>query len=223
MMWKLATLDDLDYIVSYLNKDEVRIASGLTTMPRDEYINYTRKLLSNKEYSTWLHIEDGELNQYFTCYDFKSLPYYVIFNYRKVAKPTKLFSIFHEKFNEVLDFIVPKQEAKNLYSFYLLRVSIRNGRKLTFERQSTNMKGDMHLFFKRYFRVIEEYIPKGQTSTSETFRTLMFRGVTFPEDVYITKYICKQEYRTNCPQEFQQNYLAAIGNIEQKFEDKNDL
>jgi hypothetical protein len=44
----------------------------------------------------------------------------------------------------------------------------------------------------------------------------MFRGVKFEEDVFITKYICKQAYRTNSPKDFQENFLKLEKNVEEK-------
>lgn len=221
-MWKLATIDDLDFISQHITTDEVKIASGLSKMTRDSYIKYTRNLLSSPDCKTWLLITDGKLDQYFTSYDLKTLPYYVIFNYRKIAKPTKLFSTLHQQWDEVLDFIVPLQEANNLYGFYTLRVSARTGRKFIFDKRTSNMQGNLNSFHSRYFKVIEEYIPHGQSSKFETFKNLMFRGVSFEEDVFVTKYICKQEHRTNVPAEFQENFLQLEKNLEAKSKQQQD-
>jgi hypothetical protein len=173
-MWKLATIDDLDFIARHITSDEVKIASGLSKMSRDDYIKYTSNLLKVAECETWMYIIDGELDQYFTSYNLKSLPYYVIFNYRKIAKPTKLFSTLHQQWDEVLDFIVPRQEANNFYSFYTLRVSARAGRKYIFDKRTANMQGKLNSFHTRYFKVIEEFIPNGQASQYDTFKSLVF-------------------------------------------------
>jgi hypothetical protein len=221
-MWKLATIDDLDFISQHITTDEVKIASGLSKVTRDYYIKYTQNLLSSPDCKTWLLITDGKLDQYFTSYNLKTLPYYMIFNYRKIAKPTKLFSTLHQQWDEVLDFIVPLQEANNLYSFYTLRVSARTGRKFIFDKRTSNMHGDLNSFHNRYFKVVEEYIPKNQSSKYETFDKLMFRGIRFEEDVFITKYICKQVYRTNSPTDFQENFLQLEKNLADKSKQQQD-
>lgn len=221
-MWKLATIDDLDFIAEHITTDEVKVASGLSKVSKKAYINYTSNLLTTAECNTWMYVVDGALDQYFTSYNLKTLPYYVIFNYRKIAKPTKLFSTLHQQWDEVLDFIVPRQEANNFYSFYTLRVSARAGRKYIFDKRTSNMQGELNSFHTRYFKVIEEYIPKGQVSQFDTFKNLMIRGVAFEEDVFVTKYICKQEYRDNAPTDFQENFLKLEKNIEGKSKQQLD-
>lgn len=221
-MWTLATINDLDFIANHIVTDKVKIASGLSNMSRDAYIRYTSNLLKADEYDTWMYTVDGKLDQYFTSYNLKTLPYYVIFNYRKIAKPTKLFSTLHQQWDEVLNFIVPRQEANNFYSFYTLRVSARTGRKYIFDKRTSNMQGKLNSFHTRYFKVIEEYIPNGQVSKYDTFKNLMFRGVAFEEDVFVTKYICKQEHRSNVPDNFQENFLQLEKNIEEKSKQQVD-
>jgi hypothetical protein len=216
MNWVLATIDDLDFIVSNIKTEEVRIASGLSKMARNAYVRYTTRLLELPEYQTWMQVKDGKLDQYFTLYNLKTLPYYVIFNYRKIATPDKLFGLLHQQWDELLDFVVPMQEKNNFYSFYTLRVSARSGRKFIFDRRTQNMQEDLNSFHERYFKVVEEYIPNGQVSKYETFQKLMFRGLEFNEDVFVTKYICKQSARSNIPLEFQENLMQLEKNIEDK-------
>ena len=84
------------------------------------------------------------------------------------------------------------------------------------------MQGELNSFHTRYVKVIEEYIPNGQVSKYDTFKNLMFRGVAFEEDVFVTKYICKQEYRSNVPADFQENFLQLEKNIEEKSKQQLD-
>lgn len=219
-MWTLATINDLDFIANNIKTDEVRIASGLSSrMNKDSYISYTKRLLESTDYKTWMQIKDGKLDQYFTVFNLKTLPYYIIFNYRKIATPDKLFSRLHQQWDDLLDFIVPLQEKNNFYSFYTLRVSGRTGRKYIFDKRTSNMQEELNSFHNRYFKVIEEYISAGQASKYETFQNLIFRGWAFNEDVFITKYICKQEFRNNSPQEFQENFLKLEQNIDNKIKE----
>lgn len=222
MVWIPATIKDLDLISENIIDNTVKIASGsISNMEKESYVAYTERLLSNPDYQTWMQFKNEKLDQYFTVYNLKTLPYYIFFNYRKIQTPENLFGNLHKQWDDVLDFIVPIQENNNLYSFYTLRVAARSGRKIIFDRRTRNMQGILHPFHKKYTKTIEEYIPRGESSKYETFQKLMFRGSHFEEDVFITKYICKQKYRNNVPVDLQENFLKLEQNIEDKINQNN--
>ena len=192
---QILTESDIPMVRKLIGDAPQKIGFSDTVISNEEYFEYLDLCIVHPLHKTYAYFNDaGDLVSYITLCDFPALPYYAVINFKVVKK----FNIYDQEQNGMHQFqeVYFSKEKENRYSFYKLR-GFRSPRLM--KRVTKNLVNAMPVFFDRYHRTIEEFIPAGQYSKYDPFNKLLFRGHTFNDDSVIFKFTCKQEYRTNIP------------------------
>lgn len=209
MYIKQLTINDLPLIEQSIEDRPQRIGFSNTKISRADYMDMTTKMLTLPAHTTYgcYDSEDHSLISYMTFFDFPNLPYYCATNF-KVLKKFNYYDQVKNGFIKLLD-VCEIKEQEGRYSMFLGRAVYRNvdNRKKIIKQFTL----EAPVFWKKYIRTIEEYIPAGQTSKYDYFNKAILRGKVFDNDFIIMRMTCKQEFRNILPPELQ---ATSIKNLE---------
>ena len=190
---KKFTVDNLAEIDKVLPDVPHRLGFGTTEVTKQEYLNFTEKILRSSTHSTWGFYQNGNLISFMAAFDFPNLPYYGVLNF-KVIKKSNYFSQVKSGFFALLDHITKIKESEKRYTFYMTRAIQRNAdvRKKLYDEWEKNFPD----FFKRYTRTVEEVIPAGQLSQYDYYNKALLRDKVYDNDMMVMKFVCRNEFRT---------------------------
>jgi hypothetical protein len=205
------TIDDLPLIDKLIDDRPQRIGFSNTKVSREDYIDMTAKMLTLPAHITYgcYSSEDNSLISYMTFFDFPNLPYYCATNF-KVLEKFNYYDQVKNGFIKLLD-VCELKEQEGRYSMFLGRAVYRNvdNRKKIIKQFTL----EAPVFWQKYIRTIEEYIPAGQPSKYDYFNKAILRGKVFDNDFIIMRMTCKQQYRTILPPELQETSLKYLENL----------
>jgi hypothetical protein len=204
---KKITVDTLQEIAKQLPDTPQRLGFGTTEVSKQEYLNYTEKILRSSTHETWAYYQDEKLISFMSSFDFPNLPYYGILNF-KVIKNTNYFSQIKSGYIDLFNTITEHKEQQQRYTFFVTRAIQRNTdvRKRLFDEWQKYAPE----FFNRYLRTIEEVIPAGSLSKYEYFNRALLRDKVYDNDMLIMKWTCRNEFRKKIMNPEQEHVSSLI-------------
>ena len=217
---KKFNVDNLAEIDKVLPDVPHRLGFGTTEVTKQEYLNFTEKILRSSTHGTWGFYQDGNLISFMSAFDFPNLPYYGVLNF-KVIKKSNYFSQVKSGFFALLDHIIKIKESEKRYTCYMTRAIQRNAdvRKKLYDEWEKNFPE----FFKRYIRTIEEVIPAGQLSQFDYYNKALLRDKVYDNDMMVMKFVCRNEFRTGILTGTQKEISLSIDKDLRKFDLNNSL
>jgi len=206
---KKITIEDLNYISEVLPEGQHRLGFGTSSVSKQEYLNYTEKILRSQTHTTWGFFNNADMVSFMSSFDFPNLPYYGLLNF-KVLQTSTYYSQVKSGFIDLINFISEQKEAEQRYTFFVTRAVLRrvDARKKLFDEWK-NHAPDL---YKKYLRTIEEVVPAGQLSKFDYFNKALLREKVFDNDMLIMKWTCRNEFRTNIMTAEQASVSASIDN-----------
>lgn len=187
--------EDLPLIVSKLEPGPQKYAYGHDHMPYEEYLAFTTRLLSYPGCGTWGFFEDGELVSFMTAFDFQTLPYYGLTNF-KVLKKFNFYNSSKNGWTPLIEKITEVKEKEQRYTFFAGQAA----RSFNVRRKTAELSvDDSPSFWNRYMMTIEEYIPANNPSKFDFFNKAILRDKIFTSDFIVFKFTCKNIYRDFTP------------------------
>ena len=200
------TIDDLKEIGDALKDVPQRLGFGTTEVTKQEYLNYTEKILRSNTHQTWGFYNDNKLISFMSAFDFPNLPYYGILNF-KVLRSVGYYSHVTSGYVALMKAVSESKEEQQRYTFFIARSAQRKydiRQKLHAEHQQADPE-----FFKKYLRTVEEVVPAGQLSKFDYFNKALLRDKVFDNDMLIMKWTCRNEYRKNILHG-EQEYISSM-------------
>jgi hypothetical protein len=197
-MLKKLTVRDFDLIEKLIPPGDQRIAFGSAKMSRDRYLDYTMRCITSQNHSTYFSYNNDDVKMehplsMVTVLDFESQPAWAAINFKVFQGPATFNAAKNGwfYFGEVFEL----KEKEGRYNFYYLK-SVRPVSQKRWVKTILDQGKDFGFdIFNRYKSSIEEYIPAGQQSKFDIFKTSLFRNQIFPDDTVVMCWSCLQKFR----------------------------
>lgn len=179
---------DIPQLISKIKESETFYLanSNKASTTKDEYLNYTLGLFVKDNHIIHGHFADGVLTSIMASQELKSLPAFVLKNYKNF-NPSNFFRPDKNGWIMLYTGVIEHYESKGIYTYYAMQTAkdIRN----------INMRKHVKKVVDNYDITIEEFVPANTLSKYDLHSKTMYYGKTMPVDTIVNRYSCKQEFR----------------------------